>query len=89
MGSDDDEPGDASTELRPRDEAPADDQLIEAIESEAQQRLWLRAILPILAARSRDSDPSAHVQLALDLMHIAACERVCRIMRSDLPLSPD
>jgi hypothetical protein len=25
------------------------------------------------------------VQLAFDLMHIAACERVARLMRADLP----
>ena len=39
----------------------------------------------LLQLRSRESDPSSRVQLALDLMHIAACERIRRLLRSDLP----
>jgi hypothetical protein len=56
----------------------------EALDLEAQQRLWLRELIPLLQLRSRDSDPSGRVQLAFDLMHIAACERVSRIVRGDL-----
>ena len=41
-------------------------------------------MIPLLQLRSRDSDAIGRVQLALDLMHIAACERVSRILRSDL-----
>ena len=63
----------------------ADDLVDVAIDHEAQQRLWLRAIIPLLQLRSHDSDPSGRVQFAYDLMHIAACERVARLMRTDLP----
>ena len=56
----------------------------EALDLETQKRLWLRAIIPLLQLRSHDSDPSGRVQLAFDLMFVAACERVSRIMRSDL-----
>jgi hypothetical protein len=51
---------------------------------EAQSRLWIRALTPLLQLRKHDSDPSDRVQYAFDLMYIAACERVARILRSDL-----
>lgn len=53
-------------------------------EIESDRRLWLRAIVPIVQLRSHESDPSGRVQLAFDLMHIAACERAARILQSDL-----
>jgi hypothetical protein len=68
------------------DETQIDDDLIaEVIDLEAQKRLWVRALIPLLQLRSRESDPSSRVQFALDLMHIAACERIRRLLRSDLP----
>jgi hypothetical protein len=60
------------------------EQIDAVVEHEAQQRLWLRAIIPLLNLRSHETDPSGRVQLAFDLMHIAACERVGRLMRADL-----
>jgi hypothetical protein len=71
------------------DEADADepnvDEIVDAaIDYEVQQRLWLRAIIPLLQLRSQETDPSPRVQLAFDLMQIAAAERVGRLMRSDL-----
>ena len=57
----------------------------EAVNHELQQRLWLKAIIPLLQLRSLESDPSDRVQFAFDQMHIAAAERVARLMRSDLP----
>jgi len=66
-------------------EPTVDDMVEAAIDHEAQQRLWVRAIVPLLRLRSHDTDPSGRVQLAFDLMHIAACERVARLMRADLP----
>ncbi len=64
---------------------PSTDELIQAaLDEEAQNRLWLRAIIPLLQLRSHDPDPSGRVQLAFDLMHIAACERASRLLRSDL-----
>lgn len=68
------------------EESPIDDDLVaEVIDLETQKRLWVRALIPLLQLRSRESDPSGRVQLALDLMFIAACERIRRILRSDLP----
>jgi hypothetical protein len=60
------------------------DDVADILDFETQRRLWVRAIIPLLQLRSHDSDPSGRVQLAYDLMHIAATERVSRIMRSDL-----
>ena len=61
------------------------DEFIQSVlDEESQKRLWLRAIIPLLQLRSHDSDPSGRVQLAFDLMHIAACERASRLLRSDL-----
>jgi len=60
-----------------------DDQQADAcdyIDEEAQKRLWVRTIIPLLQLRSHDSDPSGRVQLAFDLMHIAACECVSRLL---------
>jgi len=68
----------------PLDPTP-DDLVAQALDFEAQKRLWLRALIPLLQLRSHDSDPSGRVQLAVDLMHIAACERVRRILNSDQP----
>jgi hypothetical protein len=66
-------------------EAPADDMVTAALDDDTQQRLWVRAIILVLQLRSQDMDPSPRVQLAQDLMHIAACERIARLMRADLP----
>jgi hypothetical protein len=70
-------------------ELTADDLVAEALAVEAQRRLWLRAIVPLLQLRSHDSDPSGRVQLAYDLMHIAACERASRLLQSDPPAEDD
>ena len=71
------------------DENPVDptlDELVaQALDFEAQKRLWLRTITPLLQLRSHDSDPSGRVQLAFDLMHIAACEAAGRILSGVCP----
>ena len=64
-------------------EDPCDD-IPEFVDSEVQHRLWLRAVVPLLQLRTQETDPSQRVQFALDQMYIAACERVARILRSDL-----
>lgn len=61
-----------------------DEALQDVLAVEMQRRLWLRSIVPILQARSQENDPSDRVQLALDWLTIAACERARRILRSDL-----
>ena len=54
------------------------------VDAEIQNRLWLKALVPLLQLRSQETDPSDRVQFALDLMYIGACERIARILRSDL-----
>lgn len=68
----------------PFDEAAAHEFLTAVIDDAAQKRLWLKAITPLLQLRSHEPDPSGRVQLAFDLLHVAACERAARILRSDL-----
>ena len=72
-------------------EIAADDQVdedadlaIDDAADEGRQRLWIRSLTPLLQLRNHDSDPSSRVQFALDQMYVAACERVARILRSDL-----
>lgn len=74
----------SADDVTPDDQADDDDITADVIDLETQKRLWLRAMVPLLQLRKGDSDPSCRVQLALDLMFIAACERVARILRSDL-----
>jgi hypothetical protein len=54
------------------------------VDAEIQNRLWLKTLVPLLQLRSQETDPSDRVQFAFDLMYIAACERIARILRSDL-----
>ncbi len=70
-------------------ELTAEELIRATLEDESQRRLWLRTIIPLLQIRSHNSDPSGRVQLAYDLMHIAACERASRLLRSDLPSEGD
>ncbi len=83
----DDEEIDAAD--RPVDADTDADDAYDFIDEQAQQRLWLRTIVPLLGLRSHDQDPSGRVQLAFDLLHIEACERARRILRADLPGRPD
>jgi hypothetical protein len=69
-------------------QSDADNVVDSILDTETQKRLWLRSIVPLLQSRKFESDPSGRVQLAFDMMHIAACERVARIMRSDLDDGP-
>ncbi len=60
------------------------DLVVDDAADEGRQRLWIRALTPLLQFRNHYSDQSDRVQFALDCMYIAACERVARILRSDL-----
>jgi hypothetical protein len=80
---------DPTTDAGPAAEAEAEldedrDLAVDNAADEGQHRLWVRALVPLLQLRSQETDPSPRVQLALDQMVIAACERVGRICRSDL-----
>jgi hypothetical protein len=66
-------------------EPTADDMIDAALDYEAQQRLWLRAIGELVVKRQRTTDPSDRVQFALDMLVIAACERGIRVLGSDIP----
>jgi hypothetical protein len=73
----------AEPELDP--EAEEDDEA----EGEATNMLALNEILPLsqyrLTLSEFDRQPSDRVQFAMDCALIAACERVARILRGDLP----
>jgi hypothetical protein len=74
-------------EIAAGDQAELDedrDLAIDDAADEGQHRLWVRALVPLLQLRTQETDPSPRVQLALDRMIVAACERVGRICRSDL-----
>jgi hypothetical protein len=57
---------------------------VELMADQSAQRLWIRALIPLLQSRAVESDSNGRVQFAYDLMHIAACERIARILRSDI-----
>jgi len=78
MSTDLADPG-TGTDPEPADPT-GDDMLADALDCEHQRRLWVRTITAVLALRSHDSDPSGRVQLAYDLLHVAACEAVCRLL---------
>jgi hypothetical protein len=61
-----------------------DEMVDAAIDFELQQRLWIRTALEVIKTRTQESDPSPRVQLAFDLMQIAAAERIARLMGTDL-----
>lgn len=73
---------DPEAELDPEDEAEDEG------EDEETNLLALSEILPFsqyrLALSEFDAPPSDRIQFAMDQALIAACERVARILRSDL-----
>jgi hypothetical protein len=69
-------------------EEPGVDEIVEEyLDPDVQSRLWIKAVVPLLQLRSHETDPNGRVQFAFDLMYIAACERIARILHSDLPPS--
>jgi hypothetical protein len=69
-----------------RDDADSSPPIVE--DPDPHLRAWLRTIKPILELRAVEPDISPRVQFAYDQMIIAACERIGRICRSDLPEIP-
>ncbi len=57
---------------------------VDAAADDAQARLWLRALVPLLQCRSTEQDGSPRVQKALDRMFTAAADRATRILRADM-----
>lgn len=59
--------------------------LVEYEAVQAQDRLWIKAVVPLLQLRPPDAPRNGRVQFAFDRMQVAACERLARILSSDLP----
>jgi hypothetical protein len=79
----DNPPDDDRVEADAADEIEDDFVRYEAFE--AQGRLWIKAVAPILQLRPHDATQNVRLQYALDRLQIAACERLIRILSSDLP----
>lgn len=47
-------------------------------------RLWFKALLPVLQNPPADLHPNSRVQFALDRLLVTACERAVRILSSEL-----
>jgi hypothetical protein len=82
---------DSSAPVSDGDDPCAMEVVQECLDLDVQNRLWLKAVVPLLQLRTQEPDSgtvpvagSGRVQFALDLMYIAACERIARILRSDL-----
>jgi hypothetical protein len=72
------------------------DAVQECLDADLQLRLWLKAVVPLLQLRTQETDTgiipglcSGRVQFAFDRMYVAACERIARILRSDLGSDQD
>jgi hypothetical protein len=59
------------------------------LDAEAERRLWIETLVPVVGLWRSASHPSGRVQLALDMMAIAACERIKRLCNSDLEVITD
>jgi hypothetical protein len=71
---DDDEQAEACGEYDPVDEAAFD----------AQQRLWVRTLVPVALAPAQHEWNEPRVRYAVEMAAIAAAERIGRICRGDL-----
>ena len=68
----------------PPDSMTVEEQVQAAIDFELEQRRWLRVLLPYCF----DNLPplvSPAAEFGRNLVRLAACQRVCRILRADLP----
>lgn len=68
------------------DDVPSDE-MAEFLSLQTNDRLWLRAALPLVQLATKVDAATTHerVRHAVNDMAIAACERAARIFRSDLP----
>lgn len=81
MPTDDDRP-DAAASVDDDDQADDDEDVVEWIELEAQQRLWVRVLLPVATLATPDRDDPC--RKAVVLARNAACDRIARICRRDV-----
>jgi hypothetical protein len=75
---------DAATDATPRDPTP-DEIMADCVAIQSEGRRWLRGITAFVKTRSHESDPCQAVQTASNLAHMAAYDRIARLMRSDEP----
>jgi len=84
----DDTSGESASTPAEGDDPGAEDMIPDYPDADVQNRLWLKAVVPLLQLRFHETDPSGRVQFTFDQMYVAACEQVARILRPDLPASP-
>jgi hypothetical protein len=82
---------DAGTDEGVNDEAIAAqvEGIVIELDAEAERRHWIETLVPVVGLWRSASHPSGRVQLALDMMAIAACERIKRLCNSDLEVITD
>jgi hypothetical protein len=71
----------------PPDELTPDEAVQIALDLDCQQRRWLKALIPLVWDR-RPPASSPAVEFGRNLVRLAACQRACRILRSDLTDGP-
>lgn len=55
------------------------------VDFDMANRLWLKVLIDVIRTRTLAEEPDPRVQKSYDDMHMAVCERVQRIVESDLP----
>ena len=68
----------------PPDELTPDEAVQAALDLDREHRLWLRALLPLIWDQSPPASSPA-VEFGRNLVRLAACRRVCHLLRSGLP----
>ncbi len=84
----DDASGESASSPAEGDESGSEEMIPDYPDADVQDRLWLKAVVPLLQLRSHEIHPSGRVEFTFDQVHVAASERVARILRCDLPASP-
>ena len=76
------------------DDPGAEEMIPDYPDADVQNRLWLKAVVPLLQLRSHETNPSGRVQFAFDQMYVAASESPAsssatfRLARADCRTSP-
>jgi hypothetical protein len=70
----DDTSGESASTPAEGDDPGAEEMIPDYPDADVQNRLWLKAVVPLLQLRSHETDPSGRVQFAFDQMYVAASE---------------
>jgi hypothetical protein len=65
------------------------DEFIETPTHLSEQRLLIKELTSIVHGAVHDRYPSERVQFSMDMLYVAACERIIRILRSDIDGDPE